>query len=144
MIDNTIQLRLVQWQDELPSLRAIREAVFVREQRVPVELEWDAFDADSVHVLASTSQGEAVGTARLLPDGRIGRMAVVRARRGNGIGSAMLHCLLEHARRNDMMEVKLHAQVSARDFYTKFGFQVVGEEFMEAGIAHVEMRLKLT
>ena len=143
MTDNTVQLRIVQWQDELPSLRAIRETVFIREQHVPVELEWDEFDAESAHVLATTPQGEAVGTARLLPDGRIGRMAVVRARRGSGIGSAMLRCLLEHAKHNDMTEVKLHAQVSARDFYARFGFQVVGEEFMEAGIAHVEMRLTL-
>jgi len=138
------QLRLVRWEEAAPLLRIVRESVFIQEQRVPVELEWDESDPACVHVLASTPDGAPVGTARLLPDGHIGRMAVIKAWRGKGIGRAMLQCLLDAARQNGITEIRLNAQISAKDFYKRFGFQVSGEAFMEAGIPHVKMFLALT
>jgi len=144
MINFPYQLRLVRWEDAKPLLRGIRETVFIQEQQVPVELEWDEFDSVSIHVLASTLDGKPVGTARLLPDGHIGRMAVLKERRGEGIGSAMLHCLLDTARQHEMKEVKLNAQITAQPFYEKFGFQSIGDEFMEAGIPHIKMFLALS
>lgn len=137
------QIRVVQWQDAASSLRAVREAVFIQEQHVPEKLEWDEFDLVSVHVLAVTPEGKPIGTARLLPDGHIGRMAVLKAWRGKGLGSALLQCLLEESRRRSMSKIILNAQITAKAFYAKFGFQVTGSEFMEAGIPHVKMFLRL-
>ncbi|WP_375541098.1 GNAT family N-acetyltransferase [Nitrosomonas sp.] len=140
---SSCRMRIVQWQDAAPSLRAVREAVFIHEQHVPEELEWDAFDPVSTHLLATSSAGDPVGAARLLPDGHIGRMAVLKAWRGKGIGSAMLQRLLDESRQRGMTKVALNAQVTAKTFYAKFGFQVSGGEFIEAGMPHVKMFLKL-
>ena len=123
-------------------LRAVREAVFVQEQRVPVELELDALDPRSRHVLARDRDGRAVGTARLTPDGRIGRMAVLREWRGSGVGSALLHALLRQAREDGRDGVALNAQVEAIPFYARHGFVAHGGRFMEAGIEHQAMRLR--
>jgi len=119
----------------------IRETVFIHEQHVPVEMEWDEFDEISLHVLAVNSFGEPVGTARLLPDGHIGRMAVLKEWRRKGFGSAMLLRLLEESKRLGMKEVELNAQTTAIQFYTRFGFIVASKGFMEAGIPHVKMTL---
>ncbi len=143
MAVNTFQLRIVSWHDSAAALRDVRETVFILEQRVPVALEWDAFDPVSVHVLATAPDGKPVGTARLLPDGHIGRMAVLKAWRGEGIGSAMLRCLLDKARHSGMTEIKLNAQVAAKNFYAGFGFQETGDEFIDAGIPHISMFLKI-
>lgn len=91
-------VRIVSWEDEVFTLRAIRTAVFIHEQRVPENLEWDEFDAISLHVLAFNPDGQPVGTARLLPDGHIGRMAVLKEWRGKGYGSAVLQRILEELR----------------------------------------------
>lgn len=145
MTTDMFQVALVKWQESASSLRVVREAVFILEQRVPEALEWDENDSVSVHVLASTvPDGKPVGTARLLPDGHIGRMAVLKARRGEGIGSAMLRCLIDKARQDGMAEVKLNAQVAAKTFYARFGFRETGGGFMEAGIPHIKMFLRLS
>jgi predicted GNAT family N-acyltransferase len=136
------QIQLVNWQDQVAVLRVIRETVFVHEQQVPVELEWDEFDEISLHALALSPQGAPIGTARLLPDGHIGRMAVLKEWRGKGIGGAMLLRLLEASKRQGNKKVILNAQTPAIQFYAKFGFIVTGEEFMEAGIPHVKMVLQ--
>ncbi|MCB1947740.1 MAG: GNAT family N-acetyltransferase [Burkholderiales bacterium] len=140
---NNYQIHIVQWHDAASLLRAVRETVFIYEQQVPEELEWDTFDAVSVHALATGPVGEPIGTARLLPDGRIGRMAVLKPWRNNGIGSAMLHRLIDEAKNCGLIEITLNAQVSALAFYTKYGFQSSGETFMEADIPHVKMHRKL-
>ena len=88
-------IRIASWQDEAPILRTIRTAVFIHEQKIPEDLEWDEFDLISMHVLALNSDGQPIGTARLLPDGYIGRMAVLKDWRGKGLGSAMLLRILE-------------------------------------------------
>lgn len=124
------------WQELKDSAQAVRLAVFVEEQQVPVELEWDEADQTSLHAVAWVGT-EAVGTGRLLPDGHIGRMAVLKNWRGRTMGSAILRCLLQQAGHHDCL--MLHAQITAVPFYLKFGFTPVGEAFMEAGIAHVLM-----
>jgi len=133
---------VVNWQDEAVALRDIRTAVFIYEQQVPEDLEWDEFDPVSLHVLALNSNDQPIGTARLLPDGHIGRMAVLKEWRGKGVGSAMLQRILEESSHRGMQKAMLNAQMAAIKFYEKFGFQVSGEEFMEAGIPHIKMILQ--
>ncbi len=136
-------VHIVSWEDEALTLRAIRTEVFINEQQVPEAMEWDEFDAISTHVLARNFDGLPVGTARLLPDGHIGRMAVLKEWRGKGYGSAMLQKMLEELYSRHKQIVMLNAQTSAVKFYEKFGFKVSGEEFWEAGIPHVKMILFL-
>lgn len=128
---------------DLASLRAVREPVFVHEQRVPIELEWDGLDPLSEHVLALDAAGLAVGTGRLTPARKIGRMAVLPDWRGRGVGAALLVRLVERARRLGYDEVALHAQVDAIGFYARHGFVAYGDRFQEAGIEHQSMRLRL-
>jgi len=135
-------VHLANWQTDGPALHAIRETVFIHEQQVPVELEWDEFDASCLHALALDSAGNPVGTARLLPDGHIGRMAVLREWRGHGVGSALLLWLLAEAKERHLQQVVVNAQTYAVGFYTKFDFQTAGEEFIDAGIPHVRMVLQ--
>jgi len=118
----------------------VRDVVFVQEQQVPRELERDALDPLSHHVLARDASGTPIGTARLTPEHRIGRMAVLSARRGRGVGDALLVALLDEARRRQWPDVSLHAQVSAEPFYARHGFLPEGERFIEAGIEHQAMR----
>ncbi|AXK71878.1 GNAT family N-acetyltransferase [Lysobacter sp. TY2-98] len=124
----------------LSELRAIRDVVFVGEQRVPVEIERDALDASCTHVLARDADGRPIGTGRLAPNGKIGRMAVLGEWRGRGVGRAMLLRLLDAAREAGLSDVMLHAQVDAERFYAADGFLPVGDRFEEAGIVHQEMR----
>jgi predicted GNAT family N-acyltransferase len=134
----------VDWYVNRAELQAIRRAVFVVEQHVPEELEWDADDARSQHVLAYAPDGAAIGTGRLLPDGHIGRMAVLKPWRGRGVGSALLMRLLGLALEQRSEYARLHAQTHAVEFYAKHGFTATGDEFMEAGIPHRLMVLRLS
>ena len=131
---------LVNWQDASTQLSAIRSRVFIDEQGVPAELEWDGLDASAMHAKATSLTGEAIGTARLLPGGQIGRMAVLRRWRGIGIGTAMLQCLIAHAAEKERLF--LNAQTSAESFYRRNDFETEGEIFMEAGIPHIRMRYR--
>lgn len=123
---------------------AVRHEVFVEEQRVPLEEEMDARDAVCVHVVAYDVEGMPVGTGRLLPDGHIGRMAVRQSQRGRGIGSLLLNCLVDEARRRGHLQVALAAQLHAQAFYASHGFLAEGKVFLDAGIDHVNMRRVLT
>jgi len=142
-----IHIRLLSWDEAMPLARPVREAVFVLEQRVPVELEWDEWDARSVHAIA-TKEGAIVGTGRLLPaeaDGsaHLGRMAVLREFRGQGVGRRILAALLDEARRRGVRHIDIHAQVYAAGFYRLAGFIETGAPFDEAGIPHIAMTLPL-
>ena len=137
-------VRRASWPDDEPHIRRIREAVFVREQSVPLELEWDGKDPACVQVLAHDSYGEAIGTGRMSPSGHIGRMAVLAGRRNSGVGSALLRTLLTIAREQGLVSVYLNAQVEALEFYSRHGFRADGEIFLEAGIPHRRMALSLT
>ena len=136
-------VRRVEWGATRDQLRAIRTAVFIDEQKVPIDLEWDGLDPHCLHVLAMSAAGEAIGTGRLLPDGHIGRMAVLKAWRGRGVGSMLLQELVAVARQRGLAGVALNAQTHALDFYARFGFEVIGGEFMDAGIPHRTMCLAL-
>jgi predicted GNAT family N-acyltransferase len=136
-------IQLVSWDAARESLAAVRREVFIVEQNVPESLEWDANDAVSLHALAASAEGEAIGTARLLPDGHIGRMAVLRGWRGHGVGSAVLKRMIEAARANGHAIARLNAQVQALPFYRRFGFEVDGEVFLDAGMPHRAMTLRL-
>lgn len=138
-----IRLRSGSWEELAAECRAVRDEVFVREQGVPPALEHDALDSDALHVLACLADGVAVATGRLLPDGHIGRMAVRRPWRGRGVGGAMLALLIEEARERALAKVMLNAQLSALGFYRTFGFKEFGAPFIEAGIEHQAMELRL-
>ncbi len=140
---SAFDVRRADWAADRDLLQAVRRAVFVVEQAVPEALEWDEFDAVSRHALAVAPDGAAIGTARLLPDGHIGRVAVLASWRGCGVGGALLQHLLDAARRARLPEVKLNAQVRALGFYRRFGFVAEGEVFDDAGIEHRAMRLSL-
>lgn len=146
-----IRIELCDWAQAGADATRIREIVFVAEQGVPADIELDEHDPRCLHALARDETGAAVGTGRLLPserrDGRstarIGRMAVLKAWRGQGIGSAILLRLLEAARDRADTDVVLASQLHARDFYLAHGFLEEGEEFLDAGIPHRAMRRAL-
>lgn len=117
----------------------VRETVFVGEQGVPQELEYDRWDPLSLHALALGPDNEPIGTGRLLPDGHVGRMAVLAGWRGKGVGTALLSHLMEAARQRGLGQLALNAQTAAMPFYSRFGFAPEGGEFTEAGIPHVRM-----
>jgi predicted GNAT family N-acyltransferase len=128
--------------DLMPAAFALRHQVFVEEQAVPPELERDAFDALAIHLVALAGE-EVIGTLRIVVSGdsaKIGRMAVLAAHRNSGIGSRLMERATEIARTMNVQEITLHAQLSAKAFYARLGYRVEGEEFEEAGIAHVTMR----
>lgn len=136
-------VRRAAWHGEWEQLRQVREPVFVDEQSVPPDMEWDEDDVTAIHALAVDAAGRPVGTGRLTRDGRIGRMAVLREWRDRGVGRAILEFLMDQARRAGMREVVLNAQVTAIGFYRRFGYIEEGEEFMDAGIPHRRMRRSL-
>jgi predicted GNAT family N-acyltransferase len=136
-------VRRVSWNECGDFLRSIRNSVFIEEQNVPAELEWDGLDELCTHVIGETMQGEPIGTGRLLPDGHIGRMAVLKYWRGRGVGSAILAELIAAAREKGCDCAILDAQTHALKFYARFGFEIVSDEFMDAGIPHRTMRVML-
>ena len=127
------------WADLRRDATRVRNEVFVAEQAVPAELELDDADAGALHAVAYSHAGAVLGTGRLLPDGHIGRMAVVKSARGAGVGAAILQSLIAAARHRGMRRLDLNAQVHAQGFYERHGFRAAGAPFMEAGIVHVAM-----
>jgi len=141
--EDMVQVQLGSWQNLQHLCSPLRTQVFVHEQKVPAEMEWDEADEVSTHAVAYDEAGQVIATGRLLPDGHIGRMAVRKSARGQGIGSEVLAALLQEAKHRQFHVLVLHAQTHAVDFYTKHGFQIEGDEFLEAGIPHRRMTLKL-
>jgi predicted GNAT family N-acyltransferase len=137
------RLVIADWETSKEGAQGVRYDVFVIEQKVPLDMEWDEMDAQSLHVVAYDDAGKAIGTGRLLPDGHIGRMAVRAEARGTGVGGMMLEALIERAIRRGDGSVALNAQTQAEAFYRRFGFVREGVEFMEAGIPHIAMRRQL-
>ncbi len=138
-----VRVELTDWVRAQPIATPIRHAVFVEEQGVPVDLEIDALDPLSVHALAYDDAGTAVGTGRLLPDGHIGRMAVVKGARQMGVGSALLTALMHEARRRGHEQAVLSAQTHAVSFYQRHGYAVVSDEYLDCDIPHDDMRCEL-
>jgi predicted GNAT family N-acyltransferase len=140
---NPFTVSLVSWHDGEPLLRSIRESVFIREQGVPQELEWDEHDAVCRHALALGLNGDAVGCGRILPNGHIGRIAVMQSWRKQKVGTAIMEALLNEARSRGYRFVDVDAQVHAVPFYQGFGFATEGDQFMDAGLPHIKMKLEL-
>lgn len=142
-MSNPFTVHLISWHDGEPLLRAIREKVFMQEQGVPAELEWDGLDDSCHHALALTAKGEAIACGRITADGHIGRVAVLPEWRLKHIGTAILEMLVDYARSQNYRKVELNAQVQAIPVYRKFGFEAEGEEFLDADIPHRKMVLHL-
>ena len=135
---NKIHVSVADWRKDIDEIRRIREAVFIAEQSVPPELEWDADDADAVHFLAF--EGDfPIGTARLLPSGEIGRVSVLKDWRGLKVGDKLMETVIGVAEQRGQTRQFLSAQVYAAPFYERLGFNIVSEEFLEVGIPHVDM-----
>ena len=132
-------IREASWETDGEALSNIRRIVFIKEQKVSQEEEWDGKDEDSWHWLATDKNDVPIGTARLLPDGQIGRMAVLSEQRKFGVGAALLEAAVLKAQHLGMASVYLNAQTHALGFYERSGFIKEGDEFMEAGIPHFRM-----
>jgi len=131
------------WEQAQPTAGPLRFAIFVGEQNVPSGIELDDQDASCIHAVAFDVDGKAIGTGRLLPDGQIGRMAVVKEWRRRGIGVEILQALIDEARKRGHAEVMVSAQLQAAEFYREQGFAAEGKVYEEAGILHQKMRKKL-
>ena len=139
-----IKMTEVDWSEQQEALSDIRREVFIEEQQVPKDLEWDGLDTKCRHVLAyDLTQELPVGTGRLVSDGQIGRMAIRKDYRRKGIGHKILQQLIEMAKGDGHTQVYLHAQLYIMEFYQQAGFEVSGDTFMDAGIPHVKMTMKL-
>lgn len=137
-------IRIADWHnpEDQEALRMIRQRVFIEEQKVPVELEWDEFDDSSTHFIAIIDN-KPIAAARLKPNGQLGRMAVLSPYRHHGIGSALLQFVMQLAKNQNLKELYCHAQTSALDFYQRHGFNAHGDEFDDAGIPHRAMSIQL-
>jgi len=142
-MSNSFTVSLVPWKDGEPLLKSIRVTVFIKEQGVPAELEWDGLDEGCRHALALSHKGDAIGCGRMLADGHIGRISVLPQWRKQKVGTAIMEALLNYARSHDYKQVDVDAQTYAVPFYRKFDFVEEGETFMDAGLPHIKMRLKL-
>ena len=129
------------WPAHAEALRAIRHAVFVAEQGVAEDEEWDGEDEGSRHFLAEDAHGAPIGAARLLPSGQIGRMAVLAPWRRHGVGAKLLAAAVDAAKRGSYPRIFLEAQTHAVGFYERAGFVADGPVFVEAGIEHRRMEL---
>jgi len=140
-------IEIGEWYLMQAAAQSVRTAVFVNEQGIAPEDEWDAEDATALHAVLFDANGHALGNARLLQPSatvaKVGRMAVLKEARGKGYGARLLQALIRCARERDHQEVRLSAQRTAEGFYAAHGFVVAGEPFDEVGIAHVQMFLSL-
>lgn len=143
MTNRPFTVSIADWTSDLADLREIREQVFIVEQNVPAVAEWDDIDAQSVHVIARDHEGRPIGTGRLSPQHTIGRVAVIAAWRGRGVGDALMQALLTAARERGAARVELHSQTHAKRFYERLGFIAFGAEYLECFIRHQSMGIDL-
>jgi predicted GNAT family N-acyltransferase len=143
MTSDEFSVRIADWTRDGVVIDSIRNRVFVVELGVPVDIERDGRDPACRHAIAETSAAQAIGCGRLLPDGRIGRIAVVREWRRHGVGGEILDRLIGLARADGHSRVVLNAEANAIDFYARYGFAATGEPWLEAGLEHVTMERRL-
>lgn len=143
-MNSDIKIKLVAWQTHGKQLEKIRETVFIEEQQVLPALEWDGNDATAQHILATDHHAEPIGCARLIGDGSIGRMAVLKPWRGKGVGSALLAKAIAICQQQGFRKTMLSAQVQAIPFYEAFGFRICSAPYLDAGILHQDMALENT
>ena len=136
------EMMIMGWEEARPLAYPIRLTVFVHEQQVPEELELDDDDPTAWHAVVF-KDGQAIATGRLLGNGKIGRLAVLRPYRLQGVGSDLLEKLVRYGEHQNIKKFFLHAQTSAIHFYEQLGFKAVGPVFNEAGIDHIKMVLEL-
>jgi len=139
----TTEIFSTSWEEHATEIMGVRTAVFIIEQQVPEELEFDQADHSCRHWLALNHLGQAIGTARMLHNGHIGRMAVLKDYRQQGIGHRIMLSVIDWGRQTGQARLQLHAQRQAQAFYAALGFVAYGEEFMDAGIPHIAMELNL-
>ncbi|MEZ2904053.1 GNAT family N-acetyltransferase [Acinetobacter terrestris] len=133
-------IRTGRWDELQNDAKLIREQVFIQEQQIAVEDEWDAEDAISVHFVVY-DQDQPIATARLLQNNSVGRVAVLKSHRGLGIGKLLMHQIIQQAKHQQREFLKLSSQVHAIQFYAGLGFKVEGEQYLDCGIPHIDMRL---
>jgi predicted GNAT family N-acyltransferase len=138
----TINITLNNWNTQKDAARSVREKVFIVEQQIPLEMEWDKMDEQCLHTVATDEAGTPIGTGRLLPDGHIGRIAILTHARGTGVGKQLLQRLMQAAKERGDKRVVLSAQSQAEGFYLRIGFKVIGEAYMEVGIKHIDMEYR--
>lgn len=138
-----LRVQVGSWAELGMASRALRTAVFIREQGIPAELEWDEHDAISQHVVVFNRLDMPVACGRLLPDGHIGRVAVAQALRGSHAGTLAMQSLMQAARSAGHKKVEISAQLAVVGFYQRLGFRRIGEPYVEAGIAHIRMCAEL-
>ena len=134
------KIRAGRWDELQNDAKLIREQVFIQEQQIAVEDEWDAEDAVSLHFVVY-DQDQPIATARLLQNNSVGRVAVLKSHRGLGIGKLLMHQIIQQAKHEQREFLKLSSQVHAIQFYAGLGFNVEGEQYLDCGIPHIEMRL---
>jgi len=139
---NKYHIQKVTWASHQPELRAVREQVFIQEQLVTPEFEWDEMDASAVHLLAIFDH-RPVACLRIIDFQKIGRMAVLKDWRGNGLGTAMLQEAIHICRKHGSQYIRLSAQTHAIHFYEKAGFKQISDEYCDVQIPHVDMQLDL-
>jgi predicted GNAT family N-acyltransferase len=139
------RIEVLSWQSEMQArLKAVREEVFIKEQHVPLDIEWDEFDETAIHLLALDNLGQAIACARILPTkGRIGRMGVLKSWRGCGVGYALLDKAIAVCKSQDIKKISISSQTHAIEFYKKAGFVVTSEAYIDANIWHVDMQLEV-
>ena len=140
---NNLKIEIVKWLDGLSQLKNIREKVFIQEQKVTPQLEWDGMDEKAIHFLVFNDKA-AIGCARAIvikDHMQLGRMAVLKEYRGQGIGSALLEKAMTIAKLNQLSAIYISAQCHAIDFYKKFGFEVTSDIYLDAEIPHRDMTL---
>ena len=141
---NNLKIEIVKWIDVLSQLKNIREKVFIQEQKVTPELEWDGMDEMALHFLVFKDE-EAIGCARAIvikSQMQLGRMAVLKEYRGQGIGSTLIEKVIVTAKLKQLSSIHISAQCNAINFYVKFGFEVMGDTYLDAEILHRDMTLE--
>ena len=143
-MENNLKIEIVKWIDEHESLTMIREKVFIKEQKVTPQLEWDGIDEKAIHFLVYKDE-KAIGCARALVienHMQLGRMAILKEYRGEGIGSNLIEKAVTTAKLNQLSSIDISAQCHAIDFYKKFGFKVTSDIYLDAEIPHRDMKLE--
>ena len=144
-MENNLKVEIVKWIDEHESLTMIREKVFIEEQKVTSQLEWDGMDEEAIHFLAFKNE-KAIGCARAFVIEnymQLGRMAVLKEYRGVGVGTALIEKAITTAKVNQLSAIYISAQCQAIDFYKKFGFEITSDIYLDAEIPHRDMKLEL-
>ncbi|MGF1762694.1 GNAT family N-acetyltransferase [Aliivibrio kagoshimensis] len=136
------EFKIVAFSDEMSQIKKVRHTVFTQEQGVDGAIDFDGQDKLAIHILALKAE-QVVGTGRMLEDGHIGRIAILKSARGEGLGAKVVQGLVDEAQKLDFTKVYLGSQLHAVDFYRKLGFSPYGEEYIEADIRHVSMQKRL-